>query len=399
MHMTRQISERSKISMGSTQYDVIVVGLGAMGSATAYQLARRGYRVLGLDANARRHKNGSSHGTSRIIRQAYLEGADYVPIVQRAYELWRELEAASGQELLKITGCLTIGAEHSTFVKGALASCRRFNLPHEYLTAAEVNRRFPGYSLTGDLRAVYEPDGGLLFPEQCVLAHLDLALRHGAEIHHEEPVLKWTSTGENEVEVETARGTYRAERLVITTGPWAAELLAELGIPLKIWRVVNAHFEPDDQARFRPENFPVYLLEVPEGEYYGFPLLPGEGIKLGRHDKEDLCTPQTINRTVDPAEIQMLKDVVDKYMPGGAASFKWSLTCMYTITPDRNFVLDRHPGALNVVYGCGFSGHGFKFAAAIGEILAEMAVDGRTRQKIEFLSASRFNKDAQLSQR
>ncbi len=385
--------------MTNQTYDVIVVGLGAMGSATAYHLARRGFKVLGLDANARRHKNGSSHGTSRIIREAYLEGSDYVPIVQRAYELWRDLEAETGQELLKITGCLTIGEPESAFVSGALASCQRFNLPHEYLEAAEVNRNFPGYTLPENLQAVFEPNGGILFPEQCVMAHLDLAAKYSAEIHHEEQVLRWDAPNHNEVVVETARGSYTAGRLVITTGPWAGEMLAGLGIPLKVWRIVNCHFEPAEPARFLPENFPVYLLEGPEGEYYGFPLLPGEGIKLGRHDKEDLCTPRTINRTVDPAEVQKLKEMVDKYMRGGAASFKWSLTCMYTITPDRNFVLDRHPGAPNVVYGCGFSGHGFKFAAAIGEILAQMSVDGQTTQSIEFLSASRFNKDAQLLQK
>jgi sarcosine oxidase len=372
------------------KYDVIVVGLGAMGSATAYQLARRGQRVLGLDANARRHKNGSSHGTSRIIREAYLEGSDYVPIVQRAYELWRELEAESGRQLLNITGCLTIGEPHSAFVTGARASCRRFKLAYDYLTAAEVNRRFPGYSLTENLVAVYEPKGGYLLPEECVLAQLDLAAHYGAEIHHNETVLKWSAQDDNTVLVETGQGRYQAGRLVITTGPWASELLAGLGIPLKVQRIVNCHFEPDDPARFQPEVFPVYLLEAPEGEYYGFPNLPGEGLKIGRHDIGEICTPQTINREVAPAEIAMLKGVLDRYMQGGASGFKWSLTCMYTNTPDRNFVLDRHPAHPNVVYGCGFSGHGFKFASAIGEILAELAVEGRTHHSIEFLSAARF---------
>jgi sarcosine oxidase len=361
-----------------------------MGSATAYQLARRGHRVLGLDANVRRHKNGSSHGTSRIIREAYLEGSDYVPLVQRAYRLWRELEAETGQHLLNITGCLTIGEPHSAFVSGALASCRRFKLAHDYLSAAEVNRRFPGYSLSENLAAVYEPNGGYLLPEQSVMAQLDLAARYEAEIHHQEPVLKWSVQGDNEVTVETALGRYQAARLVITTGPWANELLAGLGIPLKIQRIVNAHFEPDSPARFLPEVFPVYLLEAPEGEYYGFPLLPGEGLKIGRHDIGEVCTPQTINRQVAPAEIAMLKAVIDRYMPGGAKAFKWSLTCMYSNTPDRNFVLDRHPTQPNVVYGCGFSGHGFKFAAVIGEILADLVLEGRTRHSIEFLSAARF---------
>lgn len=382
--------ERFKLIMAIPKYDVIVVGLGAMGSATAYQLARQGYRVLGLDANARQHKNGSSHGTSRIIREAYLEGAEYVPLVQRAYALWRELQAETGQPLLNITGCLTIGEPHSAFVTGALASCQRYNLSHDYLPAAEVNRRFPGYSLTENLAAVFEPNGGYLLPEQCVLAQLDLAARHGAEIRHTEPVLKWTAQNDNEVMVETSQGRYQAGRLVITTGPWASELLAGLGIPLTVQRIVNCHFEPDDPARFQPEVFPVYLLEAPEGEYYGFPCLPGEGLKIGRHDIGEVCTPQTINRAVAPAEIAMLKAVIDRYMRGGANGFKWSLTCMYTNTPDRNFVIDRHPTQPQVVYGCGFSGHGFKFASVIGEILAEMAVEGKTRHSIEFLSAARF---------
>jgi len=383
--------------MATTKYDVIVVGLGAMGSATAYHLARRGHRVLGLDANARGHKFGSSHGTSRIIREAYLEGSDYVPLVQRAYQLWRELEAETANQLLKITGGLTIGEPQSGFVTGALASSRLFNLPYEYLTASEVNQRFPAYSLGENLAAVYEKNAGILFPELCVTSHLDLATRYGAEIHHEEQVLNWSARN-NEVLVETAQGSYQAERLVITTGPWASELLADLGIPLKVQRIVNVHFEPDSPARFQPEVCPVYLLEVPEGEYYGFPALPGEGLKIGRHEIGEVCTPQTINRTVTPSEIEDLRVVLDRYMRGGANAFKWSLTCMYTNTPDRNFVLDRHPGQPNVVYGCGFSGHGFKFASVIGEVLADLAVEGQSRHSVEFLAASRFSSNVQLVQ-
>jgi sarcosine oxidase len=383
--------------MSTSKYDVIVVGLGAMGSATVYHLARRGQRVLGLDSYPRRHKFGSSHGTSRIIREAYMEGEDYVPLVQRAYTLWRELEAESGTELLKITGGLTIGEPQNSFVSGALASSRRFNLPYEYLSADEVNRRFPGYTLTDNLMAVYEKNAGILYPEVCVVTHLDLAIRHGAEIHHEEQVLRWTAQ-EDHVLVETTNGSYEAERLVITTGPWAGELLAELEIPLKVQRIVNVHFEPDNPERFRPELFPVYLLEVPEGEYYGFPLLPGEGLKIGRHDIGEVCTPQTINRAVDPAEIESLREVMQRYMRGGATSVKWTLTCMYTNTPDRHFVIDRHPAYSNIVYGCGFSGHGFKFASAIGEVLADLAIDGRTRHTIEFLSAARFKANPQSVQ-
>ena len=375
--------------MSEKTYDVIVVGLGAMGSAAAYHLARRGLRVLGLDSYPRRHKFGSSHGTSRIIREAYMEGTDYVPLVQRAYQLWRELEGETGSELLRITGCLTMGSAQSNFVTGALASSRRFNLPYEYLSASEIAHRFPAFTPTEGLMAVYEKNGGILFPEQCVLAHLDLAARQGADLRHGETVLNWTSQGDS-VTVETAQARYTADRLVITTGPWAAELLADLGLPLKVQRIVNAHFEPDDTARFEPAVCPVYLLEGPEGEYYGFPVLPGEGLKIGRHDVGEVCTPQTINRQVAPSEVEELRTVFDRYMKGGAASLKWSLTCMYTNTPDRHFIIDRHPNQPNVVYGCGFSGHGFKFASVIGEALADLVNDETPRQAIQFLAASRF---------
>lgn len=381
--------------MPTAKYDVIVLGLGAMGSAASFHLARRGFKVLGLDANSQGHKFGSSHGTSRIIREAYLEGPSYVPLVQRSYQLWRELEAETGADLLRITGGLTIGDAHSDFVTGALNSSRLFNLPYEYLDAAETARQFPAFRLDENMTAVYEKNAGILYPESCVFAHLDLASRYGAEIHHEEPVLKWSSVNDSVV-VETERDTYRAERLIITAGPWASELLTGLGLPLVVQRVVNVHFEPDSPQRFAPENCPVYLFQVAEGEYYGFPALPGEGVKFGRHDAEDVCTPQTINREVAPAEIKPLQDVLNRYMPGSAQTFLRSLTCMYTNTPDRHFIIDRHPALENVVYGCGFSGHGFKFSAVIGEILADLSVDGNTRHSIEFLAASRFIATGQL---
>lgn len=375
--------------MSAEKYDVIVVGLGAMGSATAFHLAKKGQKVLGLDSFGRRHKFGSSHGTSRIIREAYFEDPNYVPLVKRAYQLWRELEAETGAELLMITGGLTAGKPDSEFVSGALASSKLYNLPYEYLSAAEVGARFPAFTLTENLVAIYEKNAGILFPESCVVAHLDQAIRYGAALHHEEQVLNWSSSN-NSVRVETSRDSYEAARLIITTGPWASELLGDLGLPLKVQRIVNVHFEPDNPERFQPGTCPVYLLEVPEGQYYGFPMLPGEGLKIGRHDIGEVCTPQTINREVDPTEIEMLRAVLDRYMPGGTSAVKWSLTCMYTNTPDRNFILDRHPQHSNVVFGCGFSGHGFKFASAIGEVLAELSSEGRTQHPVDFLAAARF---------
>jgi sarcosine oxidase len=373
----------------SEHYDVIVIGLGGMGSAAAFHLAKRGRRTLGLDAYGRGHKNGSSHGTTRIIREAYFESPEYVPLVQRAYALWRELEAQSGRRLLTITGGLNIGAPDSEFVVGSRASAIQHHLPYEELSPSAVAARFPGFRLSDDLVAVYEPHAGILQPEECVFAHLDLAAAFGAEIHHNEPVRRWTADGDG-VRVETDAGTYTADRLVIAAGPWASEVLSDLRLPLEVWRIVNVHFAPTAPERFGPEQCPVYLMQVPEGDYYGFPSLPGEGMKIGRHEIGEVTTPRTIRRDVDPGEIAMLRALLDRYLPGASGDVLWTLTCMYTNTPDRHFVLDTHPAHPNVVYGCGFSGHGLKFASAIGEVLADLATDGTTRHDIRFLSASRF---------
>jgi sarcosine oxidase len=373
-------------------YDAIVIGLGGMGSAAVYHLARRGLRVAGFDAHERGHDRGASHGRSRIIREAYYEAPEYVPLVRRAYALWRELEAEADRRLLRTTGGLTVGRPESELVQGALASARQHDLAHEYMSAAEVGARFPAFRLTDDLVAVFEPNAGILEPEACVGAHLDLAARHGAALHHGEPARVWAADGGG-VRVETDRATYRAERLVITPGPWAGELLGELGLPLAVQRVVNAHFEPADVERFGPERCPVYLWLVPEGQYYGFPALPGQGIKFGRHDGGEECTPRTIRREVGPAEVEALRAVLERYMPGAGGALKWTLTCMYTNTPDRHFVLERHPRHRQVVYGCGFSGHGFKFASAIGEVLADLATGATPRQAIGFLSSRRFGEE------
>jgi sarcosine oxidase len=372
----------------SSAYDAIVLGLGAMGSATAYHLARRGARVLGLDAYPRGHTQGSSHGRSRIIREAYFEAPEYVPLVQRAYHLWRALEAESGQALLTLTGGLNLGAPDSELVTGALASAHQHQLPYGYLTAEEITTRFPGFHPPEGYVAVYEPNAGILAPEVCVGAHLDLAARHGATLRYEEPARRWSAAGAG-VRVETAHGVYHAGRLVIAAGPWAADVLADLHLPLTVQRIVNVHFTPARPERFTPAQCPIYILAVPEGDYYGFPALPGQGVKFGRHDIGEVCTPETIRRAVSDEEVAALRVVLDRYLPGAGGAVLATLTCMYTNTPDRHFIIDRHPAHEQVVFGCGFSGHGFKFSSAIGEALAELAFDGATKHQIGFLSAGR----------
>lgn len=368
---------------------MIVAGLGGMGSAAAFHLARGGQRVLGLDAFSRGHTRGSSHGRSRIIREAYYEAPEYVPLVRRAYALWRELEVESGRPLLKITGGLTVGPPDGELVQGVKASAERHGIEIDVLDAAAVTRRFPPYRLPDSLGAVYETNAGILDPEACATAHWDLAIQSGADLRFGEPVEHWNADASG-VRVETAQGGYGAARLVITAGAWATELLGASAPPLRVWRIVNVHFAPKPPERFTPERCPVFIWQVPEGWYYGMPGDESHGVKFGRHDVGERCTPQTVRRTVDEEEAASLQAVLNRYLPGAGARVVGTLTCMYTLTPDRHFVLDRHPAHRNVVYACGFSGHGFKFCTAIGEALASLALERIPPFPIAFLSAQRF---------
>ncbi len=372
-------------------FDVIVVGLGGIGSATAYYLARQGQRVLGLDMYQPGHTFGSSHGHHRIIREAYFEDPNYVPFVQRAYTLWEELEADTGQDdLLTITGGLMFGRRDSDVVSGALTSGRLHGLPYEEFSTRETSRQFPGFQLAEDMVAVYEPRSGFVAPELAIAAQSQRAAELGAELQYGVEVTGWTSAAAG-VTVTTADGTtHSAGALVVTTGPWAAELLADLQIPLEVWRIVNSYFEPLEPQHYAVGNCPIYLFDAPEGTFYGFPHLDGVGLKIGRHDSGAVTTAREIDRRVDPAEETYLLDVLGKYLPGAAGTVLQSITCMYTMTPDEHFVIDRHPEHANVVLGCGFSGHGYKFAPAIGEALGELATGNAPSQPIAFLGLDRF---------
>jgi sarcosine oxidase len=369
-------------------YDVIVLGLGIMGGATVARLSNDGHRVLGLDANQRGHHLGASHGSSRIIREAIVESPDYVPLVRRSFDLWRDLETRSAMSLLTMTGRLNIGTPESGCVTGALASARLHDVRHERLNPSEVAARFPGFRLTDDLVAVFEPNAGALAPGACLDAFLGLATAAGADLHFEEPALSWTASASG-VTVTTPKASYQAQALVITSGAWTNRLLPDLHLPLETWRVVNAYFTPATPDYYTPGRCPVYRWQVPEGDYYGFPAMPGEGVKLGRHDTGERCTPETVRRDINAWEIEELRQVLVKYMPGAAGPAEAALTCLYTNTPDRHFVVDRHPEHGQVVYACGFSGHGFKYAPVIGEILTGLATTGATQHQVAFLSASR----------
>ncbi|MCX2728052.1 N-methyl-L-tryptophan oxidase [Thermomicrobium sp. 4228-Ro] len=354
--------------------DVIVVGLGAMGSAAAFALAQRGYRVLGLDRFAPGHDRGSSHGKTRIIRTAYYESPEYVPLIRRAWTLWRELEALSGRPLLRLTGGLYIGRPETELVRGTLASARQHGLAHELLDAGEAMRRFPGLRLAPDQVAVYEEQAGLIDPEAAVAALQDLARGAGAELRHSTPVETW-SFDRDEVQVETPSGTFRAGRAIIAAGAWMGQLVPELAPSLTVWRILHVHFAPIVPDRYDARRFPFALWEDESGLYSAFPELPGQGVKFGRHDSGEPCTPETARRTVTEGEIAILRETLRRYWPDAGGPVLWYLTCLYTMTPDHHFVIDRHPANPNVIVCSACSGHGFKFAPAIGELLADLATD------------------------
>lgn len=370
---------------------VIVIGLGIMGSATAWALARRGVRVVGLEQFAPFHALGSSHGKTRIIREAYFESPEYVPLVQRAYELWDELGERTGRRVLRVTGGVSIGRPDSPFIVGARESAQRHGLAHELLDAQEARKRFPVLALPDDLVALVEGRAGILFAEECWRAFCEDAVRHGAELRFGVRVQRFAPDGEG-MTVETESGRLRADRVVVTAGPWSARLLAELGLPLEVRRVLVVHVQPDDPTRFEPEVLPIFIMDVPEGEYYGFPFLPDQGVKFGRHDDGESCTPESVRRTVTDEEVRWMTGVIDRYLPGAAREVLMAVTCLYTMTPDGHFVIDRHPELPQVVFAAGFSGHGFKFASVIGEALADLALEGTSRLPIGFLSVRRLAK-------
>lgn len=369
------------------QYDVIILGLGGMGSSALYHLAQRGRRVLGLEQFEPAHSLGSSHGQSRIIRQAYFEDPAYVPLLLRAYENWAAVERQSGKQLLHRTGGLLVGQESSVVIAGATRSAREWGLAHELLEAGEIRRRFPAFAPRPDEVGLFEPEAGALNPEASIMTHLELAAQAGAEVRFGYPVLEWRALPAGGVQVKTAEGEFTAERLVITAGAWLGKLAPELGLPLQVERNVMHWFEPLAPA----SDLPVFIVERPDVPlFYGFPDLGGQGPKAALHHSHVLTTPAAIDRTVSPGEGEELRQIVADWMPGVIGSIRRSAACMYTNTPDEHFVIGRHPAHEQVVIAGGFSGHGFKFVSVVGEILADLATTGSTALPIGLFDPSRF---------
>jgi sarcosine oxidase len=363
----------------SGSYDVVVVGLGAMGSAAAFHLARSGRSVLGLDRFTPPHSYGSSHGQTRIIREAYFEHPLYVPLVQRAYELWAELERLSGRDLMRITGGLMIGRPDGVLVSGARRSAEQHQLGYELLTSTEVPTRFPALRPADDMVALWEPRAGILFPEACVDAHLVLAQTRGATLRYDEPVVSWRSDGDG-VRVVTEQGEYPAGQLLLTAGGWIRSLVPELNLPFSVERQVVYRFEPRAHPEsFEPARCPIHLWETtPQSFFYGFPDL-GSGVKVARHHAGEVADPDQIRREVSDAEVAAIRELVRQFLPDADGALRSAEVCTYTNTPDEHFWIDQHPEQPRVMIASPCSGHGFKFSSVIGEVLAELLISGQSR--------------------
>ncbi len=370
------------------RFDVVVCGLGVMGSAALYTLARRGAHVLGLDRYVPGHDRGSSHGLTRIIRLGYFEHPSYVPLVRHAYTLWRELEAAARRPLLHVTGIAEIGASDSILVRGTLASAHRHGLVHEVLSARELMQRFPAFRLPSDYVGVIQPDGGFVEVEPAIAAMIALAAAAGAQVHTNETLRSIEPWGEV-ARVTTDRGVIEARQVILTAGPWAKSLLPSL--PLRVTRQVTGWFEPKDVHLFEPGRFPVFIIEGRQGMHYGIPPHGKVGIKVAKHHHRDQTVdPDSYDRTVSVADEAQIRTMLSEHIPAADGRMLAAKTCLYTMTPDGDFIIDRLPGSESIIVASPCSGHGFKFAPVIGEILADLVLQGRTPHDISRFRLARF---------
>ena len=373
-------------------YDVAVVGLGGMGSAILAHCAARGASAIGLEQFERGHELGSSVGKSRLIRKAYFENPAYVPLLHRAYELWRKLERETGADLLRITGILCVGEETSEIITGMRRAAREHDLPLEDLSPGEVRARYPTLRLLSDETAVLEQEAGVLKPERAIDAHLKVAEANGATTAFGVAMQEWKPASDGGFHIRLADDSeIHTRALVLAMGPWFKRTLESLGVPIRVQRNVQAWFAPATDA-YAAGRFPGFLLNrrgLP-APLYGFPDF-GEGVKAAFHGFGEMTDAEHLDRNIDTArDIEPLARAMEEWMPGAAATFRAAKPCMYTLTPDAHFVVDRHPAHANLILCGGFSGHGFKFAPVIGEIGADLALNGGTSHPIEFLSLKRF---------
>ena len=376
-------------------FDVIVVGVGSMGASACWHLAKRGLKVLGLEQGPIPNPEASFVGATRAIRLSYTEHPDYVPLLQGAYEKWEILEEECGEELLRLTGALYMGPEEGDLVSGASRSAKEHDLSHSLYTHNELHQNWPQFKLPDSFVGLYEERAGYLLSERAVEAFVKEARRHGADMRGGQMVTSW-SAGDTGVKVCTGGEEYFAEHLVMAAGAWAGKLLGNLDISLRVTRQVLGWVAPTYPEHFTADRFPVWVLDGNDGEgvYYGFPLTPdgsgGEGLKLALHWPGREVDPDTVERGVNFGDDRDIKDALNRFIPLGMGPVVSQKVCLYTNTADGHFIVDRHPDYARVSLACGFSGHGFKFASVMGEVLADLATTGKTDWPIGFLGLSRF---------
>ena len=374
----------------SAPYDAIVIGVGTMGASAALALARRGLRVLGLEQFDIPHAQGAHHGQSRMFRMSYYEHPDYVPLLRRSLELWRGLESESSQSLLHLTGAVYLGRPEGELVSRSAEAARIHGLPHELLSASALRDRYPQFAASHGYAAMAEEQAGFVVPERAVSAMASLAIQSGAELRAREGVLSWRRAGD-EFEVSTSRGVYTSKRLIFTCGAWTSRLVKDLGIELLVTRQVMGWVDPPKPERFALDRFPCWAAEIDGGSvHYGFPILPWHpGLKVAHHFRGAQADPDAVDRSMSPADEADFR-VGLQHLNSAEGPTLSAAVCTYTNSPDSHFIIDRHPHATGVTIACGFSGHGFKFAPVVGEILAGLAVDGSTKLPAQFLGLRRF---------
>ncbi len=371
----------------SDRFDVAVIGLGGMGSAAAAHLASRGQRVIGIESHYPAHALSSSHGDSRLIRLGYFEDMAYVPLLRRAYQNWRSLEILTRQQILTVTGVLQIGRADSAIVAGSRAACQLHDLPFEILDPARVAERYPAFGLDADEIGLLEPQGGYLRPERAIMAHLKVAAEGGAVLRFNEKVTA-IEPDDAGVTIATALGRLRARTVVVATGPWIAELVPDLQQVAQPFRQVVAWYQPGDAFAVTPDRMPVFLRDEGEaGSYFGFPAIGPDGFKVGKHCHfMEPVDPDQPNAPVNERDTALLDDFVARRLPGTAGMRRATTTCRYTMLPGEDFLIDRLPSDPRVIVASPCSGHGYKFASVIGEILADLVIDGGSDLPIALFS-------------
>jgi sarcosine oxidase len=371
--------------------DVAVIGLGAMGAAALYELAARGQRVIGIDRFEPGHARGSSHGESRLIRLAYSEDPAYVPLVRLAYRNWRRLEALTGETVLTVTGIVEAGRPGSPMVAASLASAVEHGLAHEILSPRQVTARFPAFDLPDDWDCVFQPDAGFLEPEKAIGLYLKAASGLGAVTRTLTKVINVQPKGDHVVIRLEDGELIEAGTAVIAAGPWMGELAPVLAPHLRLTRQVLVWFEPSRPELVAPDRFPVFMLETADDVVYGVPDFRGTGVKAASHNPcGDLASADAARPDADAADIERVHKVLRALIPAAAGRPLASETCLYTRSPDEHFIIGLHPDAPRIVLASPCSGHGFKFASLIGEILADLAIIGVTDKAIGLFAPERL---------